>query len=92
MVLHVQIPPTGRSLSVNNLSQQLQAAPAAACCRKAWRRAYDRVAPAAPYLLGPGERRDDRRSTEKRRFLLEDVRNHLAEVRPAMKPAAVRSR
>jgi hypothetical protein len=51
--------------------------------KKTWCRAYDRVAAAAPHLLGlaaPLERTT--RGPEKRRYLLEYLRDHLEELRP----------
>ena len=56
--------------------------------KKTWRRAYDRVAMAAPSLLGKATAAaSNRRGTEKRRHLLEYLRDHLEELRPTSKRA-----
>jgi len=56
--------------------------------KKTWRRAYDRVAVAAPSLLGKATAAaSNRRGTEKRRHLLEYLRDHLEELRPTSKRA-----
>lgn len=59
--------------------------------KKTWRRAYDRVARAAPYLPGIGDNEGavNRRGMEKRRHLLEYLRMHLEELRPYHKNAAI---
>jgi hypothetical protein len=52
--------------------------------KKTWRRTYERMATAIPYLLDRPERAEvaNHRGREKRRHLLEYLRNHLEELRP----------
>lgn len=51
--------------------------------KKTWRRAYERAALTVPNLLGADEGGGNSRGTEKRRHLLDYLRIHLEELRPA---------
>jgi hypothetical protein len=52
--------------------------------KRSWRRTYERMATAIPYLLDQPERAgvDNHRGREKRRHVLEYLRHHLEELRP----------
>jgi DNA-binding CsgD family transcriptional regulator len=52
--------------------------------KKTWRRIYERVSRRIPFLIRDGERAagGERRTVEKRRYLIEYLRTHLEEVRP----------
>lgn len=53
--------------------------------KKAWGRIYARAATVAPYLIGSNAARSGpHRSLEKRRHLLDYLRNHLEELRPRL--------
>jgi hypothetical protein len=54
--------------------------------KKTWRRIYDRVSRRFPYLVADERKSDGGRSSEKRRHVLEHVRAHPEEVRPAIRP------
>jgi hypothetical protein len=58
--------------------------------KKAWRRIYERMATAIPYLLDRPEQAEltNHRGREKRRHLLEYLRHHLEELRPYSKGQA----
>ena len=53
--------------------------------KKTWRRIYDRVSRRFPYLVADERKSEGGRSSEKRRHVLEYVRAHLEEVRPAIR-------